>query len=112
MAEYLGAPGFANQVIVLDYPAVGLELTPCLQGDQKMLMPQPRKLHQIAVLRRGAVAVPSHVYLFIGRGVAFFFMPLSSGFPSQAPINKNNNALITPIPMFNAPTRKKFQPNN
>jgi hypothetical protein len=53
MTEDLCTPGFADQVIMLQNPAMRLELGTRLEGKNKMFMPQTDKLGQITVSRDG-----------------------------------------------------------
>ena len=60
MAEYLAAPGQANQVIVLEHAAMGLEIPTRNEREDETFVPQTDQLYQIASLRMGRLCIPEH----------------------------------------------------
>ena len=55
MARNLATPGNANQIIVKQYPPVGLKLFSSGYANDKILVTQPDELRQIAGLSFGSV---------------------------------------------------------
>ena len=51
MAEHLGSPGQADQVIVVQYASVGLQLAARYQADEKGLVAGADQLDQVARMR-------------------------------------------------------------
>lgn len=72
VTEYLRAPRFADQIVVLQNAAMRFELCARLEGEDEMFMPQADELNEIAVARGGSVCVEGHVVI-LSRLILFLF---------------------------------------
>jgi hypothetical protein len=60
MTEHLRAPGFADQIVVLQDAAMGFELCSRLECENKMFMPQAYKLSKVTIARNGRGMIKWH----------------------------------------------------
>ena len=60
MTEHLRAPGFPNQIVMLENPTVGFEFGARLEGENKMFMTQAHELGKIAVAGCGRGVSDEH----------------------------------------------------
>jgi hypothetical protein len=63
VTEHLRAPGFADQIVVLDNATVGFEFCACLKRENEMLMPQAYKLSKVAIARSDRGMIKWHVVI-------------------------------------------------
>ena len=60
MAEDLGPPGEADQIIMLKRAAMSLKFHPRLEGDDIVLVALPDEEYEIAILNVCGVKIPCH----------------------------------------------------